>query len=72
MESGPPPKLLSPLPYKGHSVREYYADLLVEDVLVMELKCAERLANEHVTQCFNYLRASSLTPCLLAREFLLP
>jgi GxxExxY protein len=51
--------------YKGHSVGEYFADLLVEDVLVVELKCAERLANEHVAQCLNYLRASGLTLCLL-------
>jgi GxxExxY protein len=51
--------------YKGHSVGEYYADLLVEDALVVELKCAERLANEHVAQCLNYLRASGLTLCLL-------
>ena len=42
--------------YKGHSVGEYFADLLVEDALVVELKCAERLANEHTAQCLNYLR----------------
>jgi GxxExxY protein len=51
--------------YKGHSVGEYYSDLLVEDVLVVELKCAERLANQHVAQCLNYLRASGLNLCLL-------
>jgi GxxExxY protein len=51
--------------YKGHSVGEYFADLLVEDVLVVELKCAERLANEHTAQCLNYLRASGRTVCLL-------
>ena len=51
--------------YKGHSAGEYFADLLVEDVLVVELKCAERLANEHTAQCLNYLRASGLTLCLL-------
>ena len=44
---------------------EYFADLLVEDVLVVELKCAERLTNEHTAQCLNYLRASGLTLCLL-------
>jgi GxxExxY protein len=27
--------------YQGHSVGEYYADVLVEGVLVVELKCAE-------------------------------
>src|SRR6266545_7383293 len=51
--------------YKGHSVGEYFADLIVEDVLVVELKCAERLANEHTAQCLNYLRASGRTLCLL-------
>jgi GxxExxY protein len=29
--------------YKGHPVGEYFADLLVDDALVVELKCAERL-----------------------------
>src|SRR5712692_2384234 len=48
--------------YKGHSVGEYFADLLVEDALVVELKCAERLTNEHTAQCLNYLRASGRNP----------
>jgi GxxExxY protein len=51
--------------YKGHPVGEYFADLLVEDLLVIELKCAERLSNEHIAQCLNYLRASGRTLCLL-------
>ena len=51
--------------YKGHYVGEYFADILVEDVLVLELKCVERLANEHTAQCLNYLRASGRTLCLL-------
>jgi GxxExxY protein len=51
--------------YKGHSVGEYFADILVEDVLVIELKCVERLANEHTAQCLNYLRASGRNLCLL-------
>jgi GxxExxY protein len=51
--------------YKGHYIGEYYADILVEDVLVVELKCVERLANEHTAQCLNYLRASGRTVCLL-------
>jgi GxxExxY protein len=41
------------IPYKGHSVGAHFADLLVEDALVVELKCAERLANERVAQCLN-------------------
>src|SRR5450432_2288650 len=51
--------------YKGHSVGESFADILVEDVLVVELKCVERLANEHTAQCLNYLRASGRTLCIL-------
>jgi GxxExxY protein len=51
--------------YKVQSVGEYCTDLLVEDVLVVELKCVERLANEHTAQCLNYLRASGRSVCLL-------
>ena len=51
--------------YKGQRVGEYLTDIVVEDVLVIELKCVERLANEHTAQCLNYLRASELTVCLL-------
>ena len=41
--------------YKGQHVGEYFADILVEDVLVVEL----------TAQCLNYLRASGRTLCLL-------
>ena len=51
--------------YKGYSVGEYFADILVEDQLVVELKCVERLGAEHTAQCLNYLRASHRTVCLL-------
>jgi len=51
--------------YKGTIVGEYAADLTVEGVLLVELKCVERFANEHIAQCLNYLRASGLTVCLL-------
>ena len=51
--------------YKGERIGEYYADILVENVLVVELKCADHLANEHLAQCLNYLRASGLGVCLL-------
>ncbi len=54
-----------PVTYKGEYVGEYYADILVEDILVIELKCVERLAIQHTAQCLNYLRASRRTLCLL-------
>lgn len=54
-----------PVRYRGQLVGEYYADLVVEGVLLVELKCVDRLASEHVGQCVNYLRASGLSTCLL-------
>lgn len=51
--------------YKGREIGEYFPDILVEDVLLLELKCTERISNEHIAQCLNYLRASGLTLCLL-------
>lgn len=54
-----------PVHYKGSLVGEYCPDILVDDVLLVELKCAERLGREHLGQCLNYLRASGLQLCLL-------
>jgi GxxExxY protein len=51
--------------FKGQPVGEYFADILVEDELVIELKCADRLGPEHTAQCINYLKASGQTVCLL-------
>ena len=42
--------------YKGEQVGEYFADILVEDGLIVELKCAAALSDEHLAQCLNYLR----------------
>jgi len=51
--------------YKGSIVGDYFADMLIEDSLVIELKCVDRLTNEHTAQCLNYLKASGKTVCLL-------
>ena len=50
---------------KGRYAGEYFADILVEDALVVELKCVAHLGNEHTAQCLNYLRASGRPLCLL-------
>lgn len=54
-----------PVKYLGHNVGDYYADLVVENQLVLELKCVESFADEHLAQCLNYLRASGLRSALL-------
>ena len=59
------PKLHSQSPTKATSAGEYFADLLVEDVLVVELKCVDRFSSEHTAQCLNYLRVSGRTVCLV-------
>lgn len=51
--------------YKGHCVGEYVADLLVENAIIVELKCVDHLANEHMAQCLNYLKASGQHLALL-------
>jgi GxxExxY protein len=44
--------------FQGQVVGEYYADLLVEEAVIVELKAATHLMNEHEAQLLNYLRAT--------------
>jgi GxxExxY protein len=51
--------------YKGKPVGDYTADMLIENQLIVELKCVERFSNEHMAQCLNYLKAANLRLALL-------
>jgi len=51
--------------YDGVSVGDYFADILVEGSVIVELKAVERLAPEHGAQVVNYLRASLIEVGLL-------
>jgi GxxExxY protein len=42
----------------GTSIGEYFADLLVEDALIVELKASRTIVNEHVAQVLGYLRSA--------------
>ena len=42
--------------YKGQCVGEYFADILVEDRVIIELKTAERIEKIHEAQLLNYLK----------------
>jgi GxxExxY protein len=44
--------------FQGQVVGEYFADLLVENVVIVELKAASRILSEHEAQLLNYLRAT--------------
>jgi GxxExxY protein len=54
-----------PVCYKGKCIGEYLADVVVEETIILELKCVDRLASEHLAQCINYLKASGLHTALL-------
>jgi GxxExxY protein len=51
--------------YDGIHVGEYFADLVVEGVVILELKAAEQLAPEHEAQLLNYLKATAIDVGLL-------
>ncbi|MGY6522247.1 MAG: GxxExxY protein [Mongoliitalea sp.] len=44
--------------YNNIQVGEYYADLVVEDLVIVEIKAAEGLVEEHEFQLINYLKAT--------------
>ena len=51
--------------YKDILVDGYFANLLVNDVLLVELKNVKALDDTHRMQCTNYLKATGLHLCLL-------
>jgi len=51
--------------YKGSSVGEYIADLLIEDKIIIELKTVENLDKMHEAQLLNYLKATGKSVGLL-------
>ncbi len=44
--------------YEGNLVGDYYADLIVEDLIILELKAADALVEENELQLINYLKAT--------------
>ncbi len=45
--------------YRGQIVGEYYADIVAENTVVLELKACNSLTPEHSAQLINYLKAGS-------------
>ena len=46
-------------------VGDFFADLLIEELVLVELKAVRELEDIHVAQAMNYLKASGLPVCLL-------
>ena len=51
--------------FRGKIIGRYLADLVVNDTVIVELKCCESLISEHQAQLFNYLKTSGLPIGLL-------
>ena len=49
----------------GTILGDYFADLLVEGVLLVELKACNAVADEHIAQILGYLRATRIEHGLL-------
>ncbi len=55
--------------YEGIVVGEYFADLVVQNLVLVELKVVRLLDEVHAAQCLNYLRATGLPVCLLVNFY---
>ncbi|NWG32982.1 MAG: GxxExxY protein [Chloroflexi bacterium] len=55
--------------YEGIIVGEFFADLLVEELVLVEMKAVKLLEDVHTAQCLNYLRATGLPVCLLVNFY---
>ena len=51
--------------FRGISVGDFFADILVEDRVMLELKAVKKLAPEHMAQLINYLKATEIEVGLL-------
>ena len=51
--------------FRKQLVGEYFADLIVEDKVIVELKATELLMNAHVAQTLNYLKSTEIEVGLL-------
>ena len=51
--------------YEEEVVGEYYADILVDDKVIVEIKATRALALEHEAQLLNYLKATDIEVGLL-------
>jgi GxxExxY protein len=51
--------------YKNELVGDFFADLLINDVIILELKACDILVKAHYVQTLNYLKATNIEIGLL-------
>ncbi len=47
--------------YKNQVVGDYFADIIVNDLIILEIKASEGLRDENKAQLINYLKATNKT-----------
>ena len=55
--------------YKENAVGEYFADMVVENQIIVELKTVEKLDKIHEAQLLNYLKATGVNVGLLVNFY---
>ena len=51
--------------FEEEIVGEYFADILVEEKIILELKAADSISSAHIAQTLNYLKATGLKLAIL-------
>ena len=51
--------------YDNTNVGDFYADIVVNQHIILELKSVKQITDAHRAQCLNYLKASQFKICLL-------
>jgi GxxExxY protein len=51
--------------FRGQNVGQFFADLLVEEKIIVELKAVSHLTPEHKAQVINYLKSTGIEAGLL-------
>ena len=51
--------------FPGYKVGEYFADLVIENLVIIELKASDCLPEENEAQLHNYLRGTNIEVGLL-------
>jgi len=51
--------------FRGEAVGSFFADILIEDKVILEIKAVSVLSPEHMAQVINYLKATGIEVGLL-------
>ncbi len=54
-----------PVWFRGKQIGDFDADLIVDELVILELKAVRKIVNKHEAQLLNYLRATSIEVGLL-------